>query len=288
VVEQIVEGEEAPQIGGAEVEITAFFSDVAAFSNLAECLSPADLVALMCEYLAEGTAEITQAGGTLDKYVGDAIIAMFGAPVPLPDHALAACKAALGLQAAQTRLRRRWAEEGERWPARALRMRTRIGLNTGPAVVGNVGSPLRFNYTMMGGTVNLAQRMESAVGHFGADILVTAATFEAARRQDTELVFRPLDKILVSGHHEAVEVYELIGCGNAAAVENRARLAAYAEARALYREGRWAEARDAFLEAAAHEPSTGRLNPSLVMASRCETFSHTGSPPDPAVPVGKG
>ena len=209
VVEEIVEREEMPKTGGAEVEITALFSDIASFSSLSEKLQPTELVALMCEYLGEGTSAITAAGGTLDKYVGDAIIAMFGAPLRQDDHAAAACRAALAVQEAQERLCRRWSGTPAAWPPEVLRMSTRVGLNTGLAVVGNVGSELRFNYTMMGGTVNLAQRMEAAVAHFGTKILVTQATMEAARQCDDALVFRALDCILVAGHSEACERFTM-------------------------------------------------------------------------------
>lgn len=287
VVEGIVEHEITPQTGGEEVEITAFFSDIASFSGLSEQLAAPDLVALMCEYLAQGTEAITEAGGTLDKYVGDAIIAMFGAPVVQEDHAAAACRAALALQEGQARLRDRWRRDAGRWPADALRMRTRVGLNTGRAVVGNVGSALRFNYTMMGRTVNLAQRMEAAVEHFGTGILVTAATKEAALRHDDQLVFRALDLILVAGSSEPVEVFDLLGRGEEAMRTGRVRAESFAAARALYAESRWPEARDAFLAAAQHEPAPMAKNPCVVMASRCETFAAQGQIHAPAYPVGK-
>lgn len=287
VVEEIVEREEMPKTGGAEVEITAFFSDIASFSSLSEKLQPTELVTLMCDYLGEGTAAITAAGGTLDKYVGDAIIAMFGAPLRQDDHAAAACRAALALQEAQERLCLRWRENPGAWPPEALRMGTRVGLNTGLAVVGNVGSSLRFNYTMMGGTVNLAQRMEAAVAHFGTKILVTAETMEAARKNDETIVFRALDRILVAGHSEPVEVYDVLGHGEEAVRAHAVLVDAYDAARKLYLAARWAEARDAFMAAAQHEPFAGHKNPSVVMASRCETFANSGQAEAPAFKVGK-
>lgn len=285
VVEEIVEHEINPQTGGAEIEITAFFSDIVSFSPLSEKLSPTDLVALMCEYLGEGTGAITAAGGTLDKYVGDAIIAMFGAPVAQEGHAAAACRAALALQEGQARLREHWNCNPGAWPGEVLRMRTRVGLNTGRAVVGNVGSSLRFNYTMMGSTVNLAQRMEAAVAHFGTQILVTAATREAALKHDGLLVFRALDRILVAGNSEPVEVFDLLGHGEEAVRANRSRVEAFDAALAFYREARWDEARNAFLAAAEYEPA-GK-NPCMVMASRCETFAASAQMVASAFPVGK-
>ncbi|MBE2179258.1 MAG: adenylate/guanylate cyclase domain-containing protein [Chthoniobacterales bacterium] len=288
VVEEIVESDEMPKTGGAEVEITAFFSDIASFSSLSEKLQPTELVTLMCDYLGEGTAAIIAAGGTLDKYVGDAIIAMFGAPLRQDDHAAAACRAALALQEAQERLCRQWGGTPDAWPPEALRMSTRVGLNTGLAVVGNVGSELRFNYTMMGGTVNMAQRMEAAVAHFGTKILVTEATMEAAKKHDETLVFRALDRILVAGNSEPVEVCDLLAHGEEAVKAGAVRVAAYASARELYLAARWTEAREAFMAAAQHEPFPDRKNPCVVMAARCGVFASSGLTESPAFPVSKG
>jgi adenylate cyclase len=276
VVDEIVDKDILPQTGGAEVEVTAFFSDIVSFTSLSQKLTPTDLVSLISEYFAEGTAAITEAGGTLDKYVGDAIIAMFGAPLQRADHAAAACRAALGVVDGQAALRRRWAGLEKSLPVEVIDMRTRIGLNTGIAVVGNIGSELRFNYTMMGASVNLAQRMEAAAAHYGAEILLSAATAEAALRDDASLVFRELDLVILPGQNSAVTVFQLLARGEAAKKENAARIESYARALALYRQGKWTEAADAFMLAAEHEPSARRVNPCVVMASRCETFALEG------------
>ena len=272
VVDEIVEKDILPQTGGAEVEVTAFFSDIASFSSISDRLSPTMLVEVMCEYFAEGTKAVTEAGGTLDKYVGDAIIAMFGVPLQRADHAAAACRAALALQEAQAELRSRWAASGRTLPAEVLRMHTRVGLNTGKAVVGNIGSELRFNYTMMGSAVNLAQRLEAAGAHFGAEILVSSRTAEAALRDDPSLVFRELDCVILPGQNEAVTVFQLLGRGEEARRQNAGRSASYARALAFYREGNLTDATDAFMTAAEHEPSTRRVNPCVVMANRCESL----------------
>lgn len=273
VVDEMVEKNIPPQTGGSEVEITAFFSDIVSFSPIAEELPPTDLVELMSEYLGEGTAAVMEASGTLDKYVGDAIVSIFGAPLPCPNHAAAACQAALGLQAGQVRLRVRWGEQGGRWPKRVHEMSTRVGLHTGMAIVGNIGSKLRFNYTMMGDTVNLAQRIEAAGSYFGSGILVSGETYAAALRDDPDLVFRPLDRVRVSGRNQPVDLYELLGRGPEAAEASARRIAAYAAARDLYRSGRWSEAREAFLEAAKFEAPGSGKNPSLAMANRCSQLA---------------
>jgi len=276
VVEEMVEANAAPRTGGEEVEITAFFSDIIAFSPIAEKLPPKDLVDLMCQYLGECTSAIIDQHGTLDKYVGDAIIAMFGAPLACKDHAAAACRAAIALQDAQASLRERWSKEGK-WPEVVGRMETRVGLHTGMAIVGNIGSELRFNYTMMGDTVNLAQRIESAGSHYGAGILVSGETMVEAFEADPGLVFRNVDRVLVPGHVHPVDLYELLGHGDAVRGKNRARLAIYEEAKSLYARGLWADAREVFLRAVAEEPFPAKKNPSSVMLARCDLMR--GRPP---------
>jgi len=270
VVNEMVEKNIPPQTGGVEVEITAFFSDIVAFSPIAEELPPSGLVELMSEYLGQGTAAIIDAGGTLDKYVGDAIVSIFGAPLPCADHAAAACRAALGLQAGQAFLRERWIGEGQRWPLRVHQMASRIGLHTGPAIVGNIGSKLRFNYTMMGDTVNLGQRLEAAAAPYGVEILVSGETHDAALRDDPSLVFRALDRVLVPGRSQPVDVFELLGRGEECAASSAAKIDAFAHAREIYRRGDWEGAREAFLSAAEREHPDSKSNPCLAMAARCE------------------
>ncbi len=269
VVDEMIERNVAPTTGGEEVGITAFFSDIVAFSAIAEKLSPKDLVDLMCQYLGECTSAVIDEEGTLDKYVGDAIITIFGAPLACEDHAAAACRAALGLQLAQNRLRTRWVEE-KRWPVIVGAMQTRVGLHTGPAIVGNIGSSLRFNYTMMGDTVNLAQRIEAAGSHYGTCVLVSEQTMTAAASADPALVFRKIDRVFVPGRHHPVDLHELLGHGDEARRENEKRISTFDEARSFYEGGLWRAAGEAFRRAAAFERSCATKNPSSVLAARCE------------------
>ena len=159
LVTQMIESEEEPSLGGEEQVVTAFFSDIASFSAFSEKLPPVRLVALINEYLSAMTNILTDEGGTLDKYIGDAIVAIFGAPVQIKNHAYQACLVSQLMQLKQQELREKWAKED--WPDIVANMRTRIGLNTGEMVTGNMGSNRRFNYTMMGDNVNLAARAES-------------------------------------------------------------------------------------------------------------------------------
>ncbi|CAN5450307.1 adenylate/guanylate cyclase domain-containing protein [soil metagenome] len=275
LVNQMVELGFNPELGGAEVGITALFSDIEAFSALSENLKPSDLVELMCEYLTECTGAIGDAQGTLDKYVGDAIIAIFGAPMPCENHAAAACHAALGIQMAQEALNKHWAREGSRWPKDTHTMRTRIGLNTGLAVVGNVGSEMRFNYTMMGDNVNLAQRIEAAAAHFGVKILVSVTTQAEAAKHSADFVFRHIDRILVAGRSQPVEIYELVGLKATITEQTAACLKAYDEGMKKYFAGDWVGAIACFRKSAEGESRVRAINPSLVMLKRCETFLQT-------------
>ena len=158
LVEQMVNSGEEPSLGGEETPITAFFSDVQAFSSFSELLTPTGLVDLMNEYLTAMTNILQEERGTLDKYIGDAIVAMYGAPIPMQDHAYQAVRTAILMQQKQIELREKWVPEVEKWGkchGLVTQMQTRIGCNTGTATVGNMGALDRFNYTMMGDMVNL-------------------------------------------------------------------------------------------------------------------------------------
>lgn len=210
LVDNMVESGEEPKLGGEEVEITAFFSDIQSFSTFSELLSADRLVTLMNEYLTAMTDILQEEQGTLDKYIGDAMVAMFNAPLQVENHALRGCMAAARMQKKQLELRAKWREEGDDWPDIVAKMQTRIGLNTGPAVVGNMGSESRFNYTMMGDTVNLAARSESGAKSYGVYIMMTGETRAACEAASDACVFRYLDKIRVKGRSQPAEMYELV------------------------------------------------------------------------------
>src|SRR5690606_12597206 len=145
LVDRMIESGEEPQLGGVEQALTCFFSDVENFSAFSEQLTPTRLVELMNEYLTAMTDILQEEGAALDKYIGDAIVAVHGALLRLDDHALRASKSAVRMQREQLRLVQKWHSESDRWPALIGSMRTRIGINTGNATVGNMGSRTRFN-----------------------------------------------------------------------------------------------------------------------------------------------
>jgi adenylate cyclase len=197
-----------PMLGGEEGVRTAFFTDIQGFSTFSEKLgSPTRLVELLNEYLSEMTDTLLKHYGTLDKYEGDAIIAFFGAPMPMDDHAYQACLTALDMQNSLGVLRKKWVSEGDKWPEIVHQMRMRIGVNTGLITTGNMGSAIRKNYTMMGDAVNLAARLESAAKQYGVYTMISSFTQDLIK---DSFETRQVDKITVVGKTEPVVVYELI------------------------------------------------------------------------------
>src|SRR6185437_6191908 len=173
VVDRMIAAERLPDLGGEQRPLTIFFSDLADFTTLSENLSPGDLVRIMNAYLSAMTDIVEAHGGFVDKYIGDAIVAVFGAPHQDADHALHATLTAIECCRRLVALN----DDGKSFLGRRLAMR--IGLNTGEALVGNIGSRRRFNYTVMGDTVNLASRLQDLNKRYGTTILVSETTAEA-------------------------------------------------------------------------------------------------------------
>jgi adenylate cyclase len=200
LVERLIETGTPMQLGGARREVTLLFSDVVNFTEITEKADPAKVMQYTSRYFAAMSHEIMSHSGTVDKFIGDAIMAIWNAPADDPDHAANACAAALAFQRANDRLNAEFEREG--WPA----YRTRIGLHTGEAVVGNIGSEDRMNYTALGATVNLAARLEGLNKNYGTSILVSAAL---QRRTGARFLFRSVDRISPKGFAESFEIYEL-------------------------------------------------------------------------------
>jgi len=280
LVDEMLESNQDPKLGGTEAEITALFSDVEGFSGLSEELNPDQLVSLMNEYLGALTEVFQSQAGTLDKYIGDAIVTMFGMPVPVTDHASRACLSAVEMQERHAALREKWAESGQ-WPESVINMRTRIGLNTGLAVIGNMGSEMRFNYTMMGDAVNLAARCESSAKSYGVYTMVTETTLTAALADGAALNYRKLDRVVVKGRRQPVEIYELWEPSVSPELTAACK-AAYDAALEHYFKGDWATALAGFEVSEALEPSKAfaPTTPSAVLAARCRQFIEEGGPVD--------
>ena len=264
VIERIIDNPKLLRLGGEQREITSLFSDVAGFTAISEALSPGELVSLLNEYLGEMTAIILSTGGTLDKYEGDAIIAFWNAPLDQPDHALRACRAALSCQKRLAELRTSFTGKIGR-PLVA-----RIGLNSGPAVVGNMGSSRRFDYTAMGDTVNLASRLEGACKHYKVSILVGEETFARVKE---EVVARPVDTIRVVGKTKPVSIYEIIGEKSGVAAAELEKLQIFGQAREAYQSKDWEKASRLF----------GKLKDdplAMLYAVRCEGLKQSPPPED--------
>jgi adenylate cyclase len=205
VVRELLADPASWELGGKTMDITVMFADLEGFTPISERLSPQALVRLVNSFLTEMTAILLAEGGTIDKYEGDLIMAFFGAPLAQPDHAVRACRAARRMQARMAELRQGWEAAG------LPELRVRIGLHSGPAVVGNVGSTLHSNYTAMGDTVNLASRLEEENKHFATYTMVSQQTRELAG--DTLFAYRPLGPVTVKGKSRAAEVFELLPAG---------------------------------------------------------------------------
>ena len=250
------------ELGGESRTLTVYFSHVAEFESFRASVTAETLVARLGEYFAEITDEIESSQGTLDKYMGDAVMAFWGAPQSLEAHALHACRAALGGARRLAVLQRSWAAGGGKT------FRASIGLNTGDLVVGNMGSPSRLNYTVLGDAVNLAARIEGLNRMYGTAILMGEGTYAAVA---DHVVARRVDRVAVKGKSRGIDVYELLAMqGEEAAADQASLVEAYASAFDAYLARRWAEAAAAFEAILAARPEDG---PSQVLLARCRALA---------------
>ena len=199
VVDQLAN--DPPELGGVDKELTVFFSDIRGFTTLSENMTPQELVNHLNVYLSAMTDLAIEYGGTLDKYMGDAIMCFWGAPLPQADHAVLACKSALRQMQELKKLNEGWPE--------AKRINIGIGLNSGIMTVGNMGSKMRMNYTLMGDNVNLGSRLESTNKEYGTNIIISEFTYGLVK---DKFIVRELDNIRVKGKNKPVLIYELVDC----------------------------------------------------------------------------
>ena len=266
VVNELIAHPELLSLGGEERELTVLFCDVAGFTSISENLSPTDLVSILNEYLTEMTDVVMEYSGIIDKYQGDALMAEFGAPVPFQDHALQACRAALRMQNTLEGMRQRWIEE-ER-----PQLFSRIGINTGQMLVGNLGSRHIMDYTVMGDNVNLASRLEGANKVYGSNICISEMTYD---QLDGEMICRELDLIRVKGKERPVRVFEVLETVDVGIPAGReSLLERYEFALQLYREGQFGDALDMFHDLLGLDPDDG---PCKVYQERC--YEYLKSPP---------
>jgi len=268
LIEQMVEDKNEPELGGVTGHHTVYFSDIQSFSSFSEVLKPERMVMLMNEYLSTMTEILLRNKGTLDKYIGDAIVAFWGAPAPVPNHEYHACKTALEMDQALDNLRSKWKGEGD-WPEIVENMQHRIGLSSGDVVTGNMGSNIRMNYTMMGDVVNLGARLESSAKQYGIYIHVEETLQKAVADQ---FEWRFLDYVRVKGRNTPVKTYELLSKKGELDENAKKCVEQFSKAQKLYYEQKWNEAKSAFIESEKlEEKFPGRtINPSSVYIKRCE------------------
>mgnify|MGYP003683081231 CR=1 FL=1 len=266
VIDQIVENPDMLELGGEKREMTPFFSDIQGFSTISEGLTPEELVQLLNEYLTAMCDIISSHQGTIDKFEGDAIIAFWGAPLDLPNHATVACHATIEMQRRGEELRKMLREQ-----SRPL-LFTRMGLNSGPVVVGNMGSAERMDYTMMGDVVNLAARLEGANKFYKTFSMISGSTYELAK---DDIDSRQLDIIRVVGKNEPVPVHELLARKNETSGEMSGVVEQYMKGLKLYQDKNFKDAIAEFEKVLSIDSEDG---PSQTYIKRCGMFLE--SPPE--------
>jgi adenylate cyclase len=237
VVERIIQHPEWVDLGGESREVSVFFSDLEGFTALSEQLESRAVMELLNDYLDRMSRIILEEKGTIDKFMGDAIMAFWGAPLDYADHALAACRAALRQQALLPEINAQLRAAG--LPDLAVRM----GINTGEVTVGNVGTAQRVEYTAIGDHVNLGSRLEGVNKQYGTSIIVSEFTYKAV----CDVFFlRELDFIRVKGKQQPVRIYELMGTHDAVSKKQKMTRKIYEEALVLYRSQDWSAAKSHF------------------------------------------
>ena len=254
VVKQLIKNPKMLHLGGAKREITVLFSDIAGFTTISETMDAEKLVKFLNEYLQEMTKIVLDHEGTLDKYEGDAIMAFWGAPLEMKNHAFKACLAALENQKKLSDLRKKWKKEGK------PEIHIRIGINTGEAIVGNMGSENRFDYTAIGDNINLGSRLEGISKEYGTEIIISEATYEQVK---DNFICRELDKIRVKGKNNAIRIYELIDKKENTNENQKNTIITFEKALELYRNRDFLSAKKLFEELKDDSPSE-------IFKKRCE------------------
>jgi adenylate cyclase len=239
VVAELTKNPEKLKLGGETRELTILFSDIRGFTTHSEEIAPDSMVEMLNEYFSSMTGSIFAHGGMLDKFIGDAIMALYGAPLDLPDHPIKGCLSALSMLSNLKQLNRKWAREGK------APFRAGIGLTTGMVKVGNFGSRERFNYTVIGPDVNLASRLEALSKSYGVDIIISDSTYQRVRQR---MLCRPLDVVIVKGSKKTTEIFELIAVKENLPEETEARVREFQKCLKLYHSRRWEEAQRSLVE----------------------------------------
>ena len=270
LINQMYKKQSKPTLGGDLGLRTAFFTDIRGFSSISEELSATQLVELLNEYLSDMTDILLKNKGTLDKYEGDAILAMFGAPISMETHAEKAVDTSVEMQNKLKELRIKWSKS-DKWPKSVHHMFMRIGISSGEFVVGNMGSTLRMDYTMMGDVVNTAARLEAAAKIYGIGNCCDIKTFKLV--DGKKYLYRYIDKVLLMGKSEAVEIIEIIDfTDNVDKEDSRLKMVNYFnKGISYYNSSNWKAAIEQFKKSQKLEVDKN-FNPSNTFIQRCENF----------------
>lgn len=269
VIEEMLKDPGQLKLGGEEKVLTVLFNDLERFTSYTERYGPTEMIKILSEYFTRMSAEIFKQQGTLKEYVGDEIMAFFGAPVYHPDHAKRACEAALAMRDTREQLSREWADSGR------PRLHARTGINSGPMLVGNLGSEYRFAYGVLGDNVNLGSRLEGLNKQYKTNILIGENTYDLVK---DDFILRNLDLVRVVGKEQCVRVYELVARnGDGLSPEHEGALEAYAAGYDAYCMQHWPQAKAHFKKALSLLPDDG---PSKTMLERCRFYEDAPPPED--------
>jgi len=268
LVIQLINKNILADLGGEQQELTVFFSDIAKFTSITEKMEPEKVVQDLCVYFENISRVILANNGTIDKYIGDSVMAFWGAPVHIKDHAKKACHAALAVQENLHSLFSEWESRGK-YP-----FNTRIGIHTGNVLVGNLGYKERLNYTVMGDTVNVSSRLEGINKAYGTEIVVSESVHKSC---PDDFEFRHLDRVLVLGRNEAMNIYELIAYKGEIR-KNQKKINEYYETGLQYYFIQdWLEALKYFNTVVKYRPKDA---PARIMRERCLLYRKNPPPPE--------
>ncbi len=267
VIDELLKMPDQLKLGGEEKVLTVLFSDIAGFTTYAERYTPSEMIEILSDYYGIMTEQIFICQGTLKDYVGDEIMAFFGAPLEQTDHAQRACRAAIAMREQRQALHTEWVQIG-----RPL-LKARTGINSGPMLVGNLGSRYRFAYGVLGDQVNLGSRLEGLNKVYGTDILIGENT---ARLVKDDFIMREVDSVRVVGRQQGVRVYELVANSSAELPKKQEQaFKDYADGYAAYCDQRWDDALGLFRRSLEMWPKDG---PSKTMAERCRIYRESPPP----------
>jgi len=266
VVEEMLKHPEKLHLGGERKFLTVLFSDIRGFTSISEQMESQELVGFLNEYLTAMTETVMKYDGTLDKYMGDAIMAIYGAPIQQDDHAHRACATALDMITRLHELQQRWQSQGK--PP----LNIGIGMNSGLMTVGNMGSEKRFDYTVMGDHVNLGSRLEGTNKQYGTNIMISEYTYQQVH---AEFIVRELDLVRVKGKAEPVRIYELVGRTGQVDSQTLEQIAEFEQGLEAYRKMHWEIAIEKFTRVLDVDPED---TPTQLYLQRCQTYQEEPPP----------